>query len=184
MQLLFDFFPVIAFFLAYKLTDNIFVATSVIIVAVIAQTGIQWLRHRKISSMALMSAVLVLVFGGLTLWIHDEMFIKWKVTVINFLLAAGFLLSHYFGERPMVARMLGDSVTLERGLWLRLSWMWIGFFLFLAALNLYVAYHFTTDVWVTFKLYGMLGLTVAFALLQAMWLASKMPADSADSSGT
>lgn len=182
MQLLFDFFPVIAFFTAYKLTDNIFVATTVIIVAVIAQTSIQWLRHRKVSSMALMSAVLVLVFGGLTLWIHDEMFIKWKVTVINCLLAIGFLVSHYLGERPMVARMLGDNVTLPRQQWLRLSWMWIGFFLFLAAVNLYVAYHFSTGVWVTFKLYGMLGLTIAFALLQALWLSSKLPADSADSS--
>jgi Intracellular septation protein A len=82
MQLLFDFFPVIAFFIAYKLTD-IYVATAVIIVAVLAQTAVQWIRHRKVSSMALISAALVLVFGGLTLAIHDEMFIKWKVTVVN-----------------------------------------------------------------------------------------------------
>ena len=94
MQLLFDFFPVIAFFVAFKLWD-IYVATGVIIVAVIAQTAFQWFRHRKVSTMALISGGLVLVFGGLTLWMHDEAFIKWKVTVVNWLFAAGFLLSHF-----------------------------------------------------------------------------------------
>src|SRR5690606_40382211 len=108
MQLLFDFFPVIAFFIAYKLTD-IYVATAVIIVAVLLQTCVQWVRHRKVSSMALISAVLVLVFGGLTLAIHDEMFIKWKVTVVNWLFASGFLLSHFIGDRPFVQRMLERS---------------------------------------------------------------------------
>ena len=183
MQLLFDFFPIIAFFVAFKLA-GIYVATGVIIVAVVAQTAIQWLRHRQVSSMALVSAALVLVFGGLTLWIHDEMFIKWKVTAVNCLLAVGFLVSHYLGERPMVARMLGDNVTLPREQWLKLSWMWIGFFLFLATLNLYVAYNFSTDFWVSFKLYGLLGLTLVFALLQGVWLASKMPADTPGSSST
>lgn len=180
MQLLFDFFPVIAFFVAYKLTD-IYVATGVIIVAVIAQTAIQWVRHRKISSMALISAVLVLIFGGLTLWIRDEMFIKWKVTVVNWLFATGFIVSHYLGERPMIQRMLSGNVELDRTHWLKLSWMWIGFFLFLGTINLYIAYNFSTDVWAAFKLYGMLGLTLVFALLQGVWLASKIPADSASS---
>ncbi len=174
MQLLFDFFPVIAFFVAYKLAD-IYVATGVIIAAVILQTGVQWARHRKVSTMALISGGLVLVFGGLTLWIHDEAFIKWKVTVVNWLFAAGFLLSHFVGEQPVIQRMLGGSFTLERPLWLKLSWMWIGFFLFLGAVNLYIARNFDTDAWANFKLYGMLGLTLAFALLQGMWLSSKIP---------
>lgn len=178
MQLLFDFFPVIAFFVAYKLTD-IYVATGVIIVSVIAQTAIQWLRHRKISTMALISGVLVLIFGGLTLWIRDEMFIKWKVTVVNWLFASGFILSHYIGEQPVIQRMLSGNVELDRTHWLKLSWMWIGFFVFLGTINLYIAYTYSTDVWAAFKLYGMLGLTLAFALLQGVWLASKVPADSA-----
>lgn len=176
MQLLFDFFPVIAFFIAYKLTD-IYVATGVIIVAVLVQTSVQWIRHRKISPMALTSAVLVLVFGGLTLWIRDEMFIKWKVSVVNWLFAIGFLLSHFVGERPMIERILGENVQLTREHWLKLSWMWIAFFTLLGSINLYIAYHYSTDVWAAFKLYGMLGLTLAFALVQGMWLASKMPAD-------
>src|SRR5437868_9596986 len=98
MQLLFDFLPVIAFFIAYKLAD-IYVATGVIIVAVIVQTAIQWVRHRKVSSMALVSAVLVLIFGGLTLAVHDKAFIQWKVTVVNWLFAAAFLASQFIGER-------------------------------------------------------------------------------------
>jgi intracellular septation protein len=183
MQLLFDFFPVIAFFIAYKLTD-IYVATAVIIVAVLVQTSVQWIRHKKVSSMALISAVLVLVFGGLTLLIHDEMFIKWKVTVVNWLFATGFLLSHFIGDRPFIQRMLGANVQLERPLWLKLSWMWIAFFTIIGAINLYITYNFSTDVWAAFKLYGMIGLTLLFALLQGAWIASKMPASSADSSQT
>ncbi|AMN46853.1 septation protein A [Steroidobacter denitrificans] len=181
MQLLFDFFPVIAFFVAYKLA-GIYAATVVIIAAVIVQSAIQWIRHRKLSSMALISGALVLVFGGLTLWIQDEMFIKWKVTVVNWLFAGGFLLSHYVGTQPVIQRMLGASLQfehgqLEREQWLKLSWMWIGFFLLLGVSNLYVAYRFSTDIWVAFKLYGVLGLTLVFALLQGMWLAARMPVE-------
>ena len=177
MQLLFDFFPLISFLIAYKIA-GIFVATGVIIAAVLLQTGIQWVRFRKVSSMALISAALVLVFGGLTLWIHDEAFIKWKVTVVNWLFAAGFLLSQFIGERPMIQRLLGSSVTLERPLWLKLNGVWAGFFLAMGLVNLYVMYNFSTDVWVNFKVYGLFGLTIVFALLQGVWLASKMPQDS------
>jgi intracellular septation protein len=172
MQLLFDFLPVIAFFVTYKLAD-IFVATGVLIVAVILQTAIQWVRHRKVSSMALVSGVLVLVFGGLTLAIHDKAFIQWKVTVVNWLFACAFLASHFIGERPLTERIMGESFALERALWLKLSWAWIAFFVALGALNLYVAYNFAENVWVNFKLFGMLGLTLVFALAQAFWLASK-----------
>ena len=181
MQLLFDFFPVIAFFVAFKLWD-IYVATGVIIVAVIAQTAFQWFRHRKVNTMALISGGLVLVFGGLTLWMHDEAFIKWKVTVVNWLFATGFLLSHFVGEQPLIQRMLGANFTLERSAWLKLSWMWIVFFTLVGAVNLYIARTFDRDVWVAFKLWGVLGLTLAFALLQGIWLASKAPADSPESS--
>jgi intracellular septation protein len=176
MQLLFDFFPVIAFFVAYKLTD-IYVATGVIIVAVLAQTAIQWVRHRKVSSMALISGALVLVFGGLTLAIHDKAFIQWKVTVVNWLFAAAFLATHFFGERTLIERMLGENVTLERAVWRTLNLIWTAFFVVLGALNLYVAYNFDENVWVNFKLFGVLGLTLAFALGQGLWIASKVPAD-------
>lgn len=176
MQLLFDFFPLIIFFIAYKFA-GIFVATGVLIAAVLVQVGVQWFRHRKVSSMMLVSAVLVLIFGGLTLWIHDEAFIKWKVTVVNWLLAAGFLISQFVGERPIVQRMMDANITLERPLWLRLNGMWIAFFFVLGAINLFVMFNFSTDAWAKFKVFGVIGLTLVFALLQGMWLASKMPED-------
>lgn len=179
MQLLFDFFPVIAFFVAYKLAD-IYVATAVIIVAVVLQTGIQWVRHRKVSSMALISGVLVLVFGGLTLLIQDKAFIQWKVTVVNWLFSAAFLASMLFGERTLIERMLGETVQLDRALWRRLNVAWALFFLVLGAINLYVAYSFSESFWVNFKLFGVLGLTLIFALAQGLWLASKLPQENSN----
>jgi intracellular septation protein len=175
MQLLFDFFPVIAFFVTYKVTGNLFAATAVIIVAVIAQTAWQWFRHRKVSQMALISGVLVLIFGGLTLLIHDKVFIQWKVTVVNWLFAVAFLASRCFGDKLLIERLMGENVQLERPLWQTLNWAWIGYFTVLGALNLYIAYNFSEEAWVNFKMFGMLGLTVVFALAQAFWLTSKMP---------
>jgi intracellular septation protein len=172
MQLLFDFFPVIAFYVAYKLTD-IFTATAVIIVAVILQTGVQWIRHRKVSRMALISGGLVIVFGSLTLLIHDEMFIKWKVSVVNWLFGAAFLISQFVGEQPLVQRLMGGNLTLDRSLWIRLNWMWVVFFFAMGSLNLYVVYRFDTAVWAAFKLYGLLGLTLLFTLIQGFWLVKK-----------
>ncbi|WP_407676662.1 septation protein A [Peristeroidobacter soli] len=175
MKLLFDFFPVIAFFLTYKITGNLFVATGVIIVAVIAQTAWQWFRHRKVSQMALISGVLVLIFGGLTLLIHDKVFIQWKVSVVNWLFAAGFLASRFFGDKLLIERMMGENVQLDPPVWRTLNWAWIVFFTALGIINLYIVYNFSEEVWVNFKLFGMLGLTVVFAIAQAIWLSSKMP---------
>lgn len=179
MQLLFDFFPVIAFFVTYKISGSLFVATAVIIVSVIAQTAWQWFRHRKVSQMALVSGVLVLVFGGLTLLIHDKVFIQWKVTVVNWLFAGAFLASRFFGDKLLIERMMGENVQLEQAHWRTLNWIWIGFFTALGAINLYIAYNFSEEFWVNFKLFGMLGLTVVFALGQVVWLSSKMPAEDA-----
>lgn len=176
MQLLFDFFPVIAFFVAYKLSD-IYVATGVILVAVVIQAVVQWVRHRKLSPMMLTSTVLVLVFGGLTLFIHDKTFIQWKPTVVNWLFAAAFLASQFFGERPLIQRMMGAQLSLDRGAWLKLNGLWIAFFVFMGAINLYVAYNFDEATWVNFKLFGILGLTLAFVVIQGFWLAAKMPAE-------
>ena len=178
MQPLLDLLPVILFFVTYRLTD-IFVATGVLIVAVLIQTAVQWIRHRKVSPMSLISGVLVLIFGGLTLLIHDKSFIQWKVTVVNWLFAAAFLASRFIGERTLVERIMGENVQLERPVWQRLNWAWIVFFLLLGAVNLYVAWNFSENVWVNFKLFGMLGLTFLFALVQGFWLASKIPAEEA-----
>lgn len=172
MQFLFDLFPVIAFFVAYKLW-GIFVATAVLIVGVLAQTAVSWIRHRKVSPMLLTSAVLVLVFGGLTLWVRDPAFIKWKPSIVNWLFAAAFLVSQYLQGPTIIQRMLGENVTLVPADWRRLNLMWVGFFVVAGALNLYVAYRFDEATWVNFKLFGLMGLTLAFALLQGVWIARK-----------
>lgn len=171
MQPVFDLLPVILFFVTYRLTD-IFVATGVLIVAVIVQTTVQWIRHRKVSSVALISAALVLVFGGLTLIIHDKTFIQWKVTVLDWLLAAGFLASHYFGEQPLTQRLLGQQLVADRTTWLKLSHSWIAFLVVLGGLNLYVAYTYAESTWVTFKLIS-IGIQFAYMFATIFWLASK-----------
>lgn len=176
MQLLLDFLPVFAFFVAYLLAD-IYVATAVLIVAVLIQTAISLIRHRKVSPMLLTSAVLVLIFGGLTLIVHDATFIKWKPTLVNLLFAAAFAASQFMRGPTIVQRMIGDNLKLAEADWRRLNLMWIGFFLFAGAANLYVAYSFPEATWVKFKVFGLLGLTLIFVLLQGVWLSRRAATD-------
>ena len=179
MQLFLDFLPVVAFFVAYKLA-NIYVATGTLIVAVIVQATAQWIQHRKLSPMMLTSAVLVLVFGTITLIVHDKTFIQWKPTVRYALLAVAFLTSQFFGEAPLIQRVMGANMTLERSVWRTLNLLWVIFFVALAGLNLYVAYSYDEATWVNFKLFGLLGLTFVFAIAQAFWLTSKAPNESGE----
>jgi intracellular septation protein len=173
MQLLFDFLPVVLFFVAYKLAD-IYVATGVLIAAVLVQTIVSWFRHGKVSAMLLTSAVLVLLFGGLTLLVHDATFIKWKPTIVNWLFALAFLVSQFMKGPTIVQRLVGEQLKLDPpSLWTRLNTMWIFFFVVVGALNLYVAFNFSEAAWVNFKLFGLLGLTLVFALAQGLWLARK-----------
>ena len=173
MQLLFDLLPVVLFFIAYKLA-GIYVATAVLIVGVLAQTLVSWIRHRKVSPMLLTSAVLVLVFGGLTLLVHDAVFIKWKPTIVNWLFAAAFLVSQFMKGPTIVQRLMGEQMKLDSpALWTRLNLMWVVFFVVVGALNLYVAFNFSESTWVNFKLFGLMGLTLLFALAQGLWLARK-----------
>ena len=176
MQLLFDLLPVLAFFIAYKVA-GIYVATGVLIVGVLAQTLYSWIRHRKVSPMLLTSAVLVLIFGGLTLLIHDATFIKWKPTIVSWLFAGAFLASQYMKGPTLVQRMMGEQVTLDSpALWNRLNLMWVVFFLFEGALNIYVARNYSESTWVNFKLFGLMGITLAFALLQGVWISRHITA--------
>ena len=181
MQLLFDFLPVIAFFVAYKIA-GIYAATLVLIVAVLLQSAVQWIRKRKLNTMHLISAALVLVFGGLTLAIHDKSFIMWKPTIVNWLFAAGFLASQYpvFGGKPLVQRLMGSAdagIELPEASWRHLNLMWVAYFIVLGVANLYVFRNFDEGTWVNFKLFGMLGLTLVFVILQGMWVASRTQQD-------
>ena len=178
MQFLVDLLPVIAFFVAYKLAD-IYVATAVLIAGVLLQTAVSWIRHRKVSGMLLASTALVLVFGGLTLLIHDATFIKWKPSIVNWLFAAAFFVSQYTAGPTIIQRMLGENVTLDAASWRRLNLMWVAFFLFAGTLNILVAYRYDEATWVNFKLFGLMGLTFAFALLQGVWISRKSEASGA-----
>lgn len=173
MQLLLDFFPVIVFFGAYKVA-GIYVATGALIAAMGVQIVIQWFRHGSVSKMLLTSAGLVVVFGSMTLVLRNPIFVQWKPTIVNALFAAAFLGSRFIGEKTLIERMMGHAVQLEQTMWHQLNMMWVGTFSFLGAANLYVVYHFDEATWVNFKLFGMLGITLAVVLVQAAWIATKL----------
>lgn len=169
MKLLFDFFPILLFFIAYKIY-GIYTATVVAIVAAFVQVAWFWLQHRRFETMHLVTLGLIVVLGGATLILQDEMFIKWKPTVVNWLFAVVFAGSHFIGNKTIIERMMGGNIALPQPIWARLNASWTMFFLVLGVTNLYVLYNFDTDTWVNFKLFGMLGLTLVFVVLQAVYL--------------
>lgn len=175
MNFLFDLFPVILFFIAFRFAD-IFVATAVAIGATLAQIAWALVRRRRVSGMQWASLGIIVVFGGATLLLHDETFIKWKPTVLYWLGGSIFLGSLGFG-RNAVRAVMGAEIELPQGIWTRLCIAWGVFFLFAGALNLYVAYTYSTSVWVNFKLFGSLGLMVAFVLAQSLWISRYLPDD-------
>jgi len=141
----------------------------------VVQVGFTWLKTRKIETTHLVSLVLIVVFGGATWFLRDPTFIKWKPTVLNWLFGVVFLVSQVFGERTVIERMLGEQLELPAAIWQRLNLTWAMFFLTLGGVNLYVAYHFEEPVWVNFKLFGMLGLTFLFVILQSFYLSRYLP---------
>jgi intracellular septation protein len=174
MKLFFDFFPILLFFIAYKFFD-IYVATAVAIAATFLQVTFTWLKTRKVATMQLTTLAIIVIFGGLTLYLHDEQFIKWKPTVINWLFAGAFLGSQIFGQKTAIERMMGSSLTLPKPIWCRLNLSWVTFFLIMGSANLYVMSHYDRDTWVNFKLFGMLGLTFMFIVLQSLYLSRYLP---------
>ncbi len=170
MKFLADFFPILLFFIAYQMYD-IYVATAVAIGSSFLQVGFEWFRHRKVERMHLITLGLLVVFGGLTLILRDPLFIKWKPTVVNWLFGAVFLGSQLFGRKTMIERMMTHAIELPKRIWVRLNLAWGLFFIGSGILNLYVAFNFAEETWVNFKLFGMLGLTVVFIILQAFYMA-------------
>jgi intracellular septation protein len=173
MKLLLDFFPIVFFFIAFKMYD-IYVATGVLIIASLLQTTVHWVMHRRFEKMHVITLLLVCVFGGLTLLLQDEMFIKWKPTVINWLFAIAFMGSQFIGDKSILQRMMADHITLPAVIWLRLNIAWTVFFITLGMANLYVVYNFDTETWVNFKLFGLLGLTIVFVIGQSIYLSRYM----------
>lgn len=169
MKFLFDLFPVILFFIAFKIY-GIFVATAVAIAGTFLQIGWVWFRHRKVDTMLWVSLVIVTFFGGATLLLQDETFIKWKPTVLYWLFAGVLAGGALFMKKNLMKSLLSEQMQLPDVAWTRMNWSWVGFFTFMGIANLAVAYSFSTDAWVNFKLFGGIGLMLAFVLVQGMLL--------------
>lgn len=184
MKLFFDFLPIVLFFVAYKFgggdysfngqtyyVEGIYAATAVMIVATLIQVSYTWLRHRTIERAHIITLALVVVLGGLTLWLQNPDFIKWKPTAVNWLFALVFFGAYLFTDKSLLERMMGEHIQLPSRIWSRLNMAWILFFIVSGVANLYVAFNFDEATWVNFKLFGMLGLTIAFVIAQSLYLA-------------
>jgi intracellular septation protein len=178
MKLLIDFFPIILFFVAFKAWD-IYVATGVAIIATIAQ--IAWLRHStgKVEPMQWVSLGVIVLFGGATIVAQNETFIKWKPTVLYWLMAGTLLAGQVFFKKNLLKSLMGSQLELPEAAWRVTNWSWIGFFAAMGVVNLWVAYTFDTNTWVNFKLFGGLGLMALFVIGQALYLGRYMKADEA-----
>ncbi len=173
MKLLFDFFPIVLFFIVYKFSD-IYTATAVAMVASITQVFFYRLKFQRFEKMHVISLLIIMVLGGATLFFHNPWFIKWKPTGIYWFSALVFLGSSFIGSKPIIQKMMETNVQLHTKIWHRLNVAWSLFFIMMGALNLYVAYHYDTDVWVNFKLFGGVGFTLLFVLIQAFYLTKHM----------
>jgi len=179
MKFLFDFFPIALFFITFKFYDDpqegVLAATAVAIIATIVQVLLFWLKNKRVEKMHIITLVLITVLGGATLIFKDPLFIKWKPTAVNWAFAIGFLASQFIGSKPFVKRMMAHAVELPEVVWMKLNIAWVAFFTAMGFANLYVAFNFSLSIWVDFKTYGMLGLTLLFVILQAIYLAKHMP---------
>lgn len=169
-----DYIPLILFFATFK-TLGIFPATGILIASTVLLYGYIWFSDGKLEKNHKIVLAVTLVFGGLTLALHDEVFIKWKAPIVNWVLALVFLGSHFIGDKLAIERLMGHAIQLPQAVWARLNLAWIAFFLFLGGINLYVA--FTYDFWVTFKVFGSLGLTLVFVVIQMLFLGRYLPKD-------
>ena len=187
MQLLLDYLPIAAFFGAY-FYGGIYFATKVLMVVMPIGLLLQWLIKREVNRIYSASTALVLVLGGATLFFQNPTFLYWKPTVLNWIIGVIFLGSQWIGSKPIVQRMLESAAELTTAQWLKLNQLWSAFFFVVGTINIYVAYTFSEPTWVKFKLFGMLGLTAVFVIIQTIWLttavkkneASRSPADSGD----
>ncbi len=178
MKLLIDFFPIILFFAAFKVWD-IYVATAVAIVATIAQ--IAWLRYStgKVETMQWLSLGVIVLFGGATIVAQNETFIKWKPTVLYWLMGGVLLAGQVFFRKNLLKSLMGAQMQLPDGAWRVMNWSWIAFFGAMGVINLWVAYAFDTNTWVNFKLFGGLGLMAVFVVAQALYLSRYVESDEA-----
>lgn len=176
MSSLLELLLLAAFFLSY-LWRGIYAATVVLMVGSVLLLAVSYWRTRRLEPVPLLVAVLAVGLGGVTLLLHDPVYIKWKFSVVEWLLGAGLLANQFLGKRPFMRSLMEKQLSLPDAVWRRLNLMWAGFFLFLGTLNVYIIYNFSTDAWVRFKLFGSMGLTLVFAVIQAVYIARHLPAE-------
>lgn len=169
MKFLFEMLPIILFFVTYKAKD-VYYATGVAIAVCILQILYAYFRNKKIEPPMLISLAVILVFGGATLVLHNEIFIKWKPTILYWLFSGILLSARIFWKKNLIQAMLGKQIDVPVEVWERLNYSWAVFFAIVGGINLYVAYHFSTDIWVNFKLFGILGFMIVFVIIQGFML--------------
>ena len=182
MKFLIDFFPILLFFVAFKVW-GVYVATGVAIAATIAQIIYLRIKNGKVEPMQWISLGLIVVFGGATLISHNDTFIKWKPTVLYWVMAAALLGSQWLMGKNLIQKLMSAQVQLPQPVWDKLNYSWAIFFVLMGALNIWVAHQFDLDTWVTFKMFGGLGLMVVFVVAQAMYLSrhiQEVPAKDGD----
>ena len=172
--MVFDFLLIILFFVTFKLYD-IYVATAVIIVGALVQVILTRFIRGKFDKKQLIILAILVVFGGMTLYFHNPIFIKWKPTVVFWMLGIVFFISHFFGKEPLTQRIMKHSLegkaSIPQTVWKRLNVAWTVFFMLLGLVNVFVAYYLSTDAWVNFKLYGVLSALIVFGVVQSVCLA-------------
>lgn len=180
MKFLFDLFPVLLFFAAYAITGDIFTATATTMIATAAQVIYSWLRHKKVDTMLWVSLALITVLGGATLLLHNKTFIQWKPTVLYWVFACVLLGAHWLKKVNFIEKMMGGQISLPQPIWTRLMFAWAVFFIVMGVVNLLVAHSFSEALWVKFKVFGTLGLTFIFVILQSLYLSRYAETDKQD----
>jgi intracellular septation protein len=177
MQLLYDMLPIIVFFVVFKIL-GIYYATGAAMLVSLVQVIYFRIKYKRYEKMQLITLIIIMVLGGMTLILHNDIFIKWKPTIINWIFGTVFIVSQVFFKKPVLRYILESKVTLPDPVWSRLNLSWAFFFIIMGAINVYVLYHFSTNVWVNFKLFGYLGLTFIFVIGQGIYLARHVTEDS------
>ncbi|RKF20494.1 septation protein A [Alginatibacterium sediminis] len=176
MKQFFEFIPLIVFFAVYKMQD-IYLATGSLIITTGLLLAYNWFKHKKVEKMHLVSFVMVLVFGTLTMIFRDDAFIKWKVTVVYAIFAVALFISQYVYKTPLLQKMLGKEIEVPAAIWAQVNLAWTAFFAILAGLNIYIAYNFSLEFWVNFKVFWLFGFTIVFTVLTVVYLFKHMPKD-------
>ncbi len=205
MKFLLDFFPVVLFFIAYKFfgslppeliesanslpfvsldpkepKDAIYFATLTIIIATLIQNISHWFIFKKLEKMHLISLGILIIFGSLTLAFKDPLFIKWKVSIFNWVFATVIIGSQFVGEKPLIERMMSHAIEVPKIIWRNINFTWGIFFAIVGVVNIYVAYNYSEETWVDFKLFGVLGMTIVFMIAQGIYLAKHAIIDEDD----